>query len=246
VFGDTVADLQYLLTPELWKDFQETCAETVSGETTRSVLDASLIASRAGRGPKPYTVDRGALKNVLMKGIEKDICWGNRYAKYEIKGEEIVAHFEDESTESGTLLVGADGYRSPVRKQYLPEHKTVDTEGVCIYGKTLITEELTKRFPARAMKWLTLLLDPTPYLTEVIFGDLPITVVAEAMRFQNRDKHADIPRRLSILGNSSTLEAQGLHRRDGDWLPATTSKGPHDDVEQRMGPFTPLNARTTR
>ncbi|KAL1963597.1 hypothetical protein VTN77DRAFT_8042 [Rasamsonia byssochlamydoides] len=97
------------------------CAETVMGESALNALDAGYLASRALRGPVPYTVDRGLLRKVLMKGLEGDISWGKTFQRYEVQDDKVTAYFEDGSSATGTLLVGADGSRSLVRKQYLPD-----------------------------------------------------------------------------------------------------------------------------
>jgi 2-polyprenyl-6-methoxyphenol hydroxylase-like FAD-dependent oxidoreductase len=154
-----VADLKSVLTEQLWADFEATCAETGMGETTLSVHDASIIANRVNRGPKPYTVDRSCLRNVLMKGLGDTLQWNKSFIRYETNGDEVTAYFEDGSAEKGALLVGVDGWRSAVRKQSLPNYKLVDTEACTIFGKTFITPELESRFPASAMKWMTLCRD---------------------------------------------------------------------------------------
>lgn len=194
VFADTVADLQYILTPELWHDFESTCATTALGETTLNALDATLIASRAvWSAPRPYTVDRTVLRNVLLKGLEKNVYWSKTFVGYDIQGDHVIAKFHDGSTEKGGLLIGADGVRSVVRKQYLPDHKTVDVEGCCIYGKTPLSDTLVERFPAKALRWLTLCRDATPVFQEIIVGNNPITLIVDAMRFPNTEKRSDVP-----------------------------------------------------
>lgn len=52
----------------------------------------------------------------------------------------MTAAFSDGTTYDGLLLIRDDGVRSGVRKQFLPEHKMVDTNGRCIYRKTPLTE----------------------------------------------------------------------------------------------------------
>ena len=193
VFAETVADLKYVLTEELWQDFEATCAETGMGETTLSVHDASIMANRVNRGPKPYTVDRSCLRNVLMKGLDDNLQWNKAFVRYETNDDEITAYFADGSVEKGSLLVGVDGWRSPVRKQYLPNYRLVDTEGCIIFGKTAITPELESRFPKSAMKWITLCRDLPPCIQEVLLGHLPITVVLEALRFPAKGTRDDVP-----------------------------------------------------
>ncbi len=91
----------------------------------------------------------------------------------------VTAHFRDGSTAQGTLLVGADGMRSLVRRQYLPDHIPVDTDASCIYGKTPISTQLTESFPADAMRWMTIIADSTPltlFLEPVRFANDPAAV----------------------------------------------------------------------
>jgi 2-polyprenyl-6-methoxyphenol hydroxylase-like FAD-dependent oxidoreductase len=193
IFADAAADLKNILPDKLWKNFEETCAETAMGESTLNVLDASMVASRINRGPRPYTVDRGVLRSVLMEDLGGDIVWGKNFVQYELKGSEAIAHFSDGSTETGTLLVAADGTRSPVRKQYLPAASLVDTEGCCIFGKTPITPEVEIQVTHKAMKWITLCRDTAPLLQDIILGGVPITLIVEAMRFKNKDVREDVP-----------------------------------------------------
>ncbi|MCJ1370764.1 hypothetical protein MMC20_001977 [Loxospora ochrophaea] len=196
VFPDTAADLKYLLPDNLWDDFKATCAVTNMGESTLNALDAGFIASRRNFGPCPYTVDRGAFRAVLVKDLNaEEIQWGKSFVHYILHGNgtEVSACFEDGSVEKGALLVGADGGRSPVRKQFLPKYTHLDTQGCVIFGKTPITPELEKEVTPKAMKWITVCRDLPPALQGVIIGELPITLIIDTMRFQNRDTRDDIP-----------------------------------------------------
>ena len=196
LFPNTVPDLQYLLSEETFQLFEQTCAETVMGETTLNALNASPIASRKLYGPEPYTVDRGILRQVLLGGLEENkVHWGKSFTRYEVSASDdtVIAHFEDGSSFSGSLLVGADGNRSPVRKQFLPDHKTVDAEGCCLYGRTPITSELLQRLNASTQKWLTVCRDTAPVIQEIIFSsDLPVSMFVEKMHFAHRETYPEL------------------------------------------------------
>jgi len=53
------------------------------------------------------------------------------------------------------VLVGADGTKSGVKKQLLPDHVFVDPEALWFYGKTTLTPELLEKFDSRAAQVLT-------------------------------------------------------------------------------------------
>lgn len=184
--GDGAAALKSNLTAELWDRFERTCAEIKLGMTMIDALSRNVITGRAGPdqtlGPKPYTADRTVLRNLLLTGLEEDISWGKEFKHYAITETDVTTHFSDGSSEEGILIVGADWLRSPMRKQYLPDHKPVDTGGRCIYGKTPLTVELTERFPAKAMNWITMIADKTP-----------LTLFLEPFRFPKSDVNIELP-----------------------------------------------------
>jgi 2-polyprenyl-6-methoxyphenol hydroxylase-like FAD-dependent oxidoreductase len=151
----------------------------------------------------PFTADRTVLRELLMLGLEEHIHFAKEFTHYTLSspidhhqhhqhddgstssstsssGKEVVtAHFADGSQVEGHLLVGADGLRSVVRRQFLPHHVPVDTDGRCIYGKTPLTPELLRQFPAEAMRWMTLISDATPltlFLEPIRFHEDPAVV----------------------------------------------------------------------
>lgn len=188
---DGAEALQKNLSPELWSLFERTCAKTEVGIASLNALDGSVIATKAGADPSrdamlgpnakpalgPYTVDRTTLRSLLLLGLEKHVSFGKELQKYEVTSNGVVAHFADESTAEGTLLVGADGLRSKVRKQYLPDYSLIDTDCRLIYGKTLLTPELEEKFTADAMKYMTLITDKSRGTNLVLF--------LEPIRFNN-------------------------------------------------------------
>ncbi|RYO94432.1 hypothetical protein DL766_002780 [Monosporascus sp. MC13-8B] len=199
VFPDTVPDLQYLMTPELFAEFEATAAETIMVETSVNAVDGRLLARRALRGPKPYTVDRGYLRKVLLRGLEDNIQWGKEATHYTINKDDpqspVTVHFTDGSTASGALLVGADGARSPIRRQHVPHHKIIDPEAVCIYGRTMLTPELKRRIQPNLLRGLVIVRDVAPVVQQIIFNsDLPVSMFVERMHFPRRESsHPYLP-----------------------------------------------------
>lgn len=219
IFGEFQARLRQLLTPEAWSAFDATCAITHLGETNLNATNGSIIASREERLPEgasmPYTIDRGMMRQSMMKGIEDSVHFGKKFVKYELNDQGVCVLFEDGSAEQGTLLVGADGARSPVRKQLLPELKPVDTKTCCIYGKTYLKPGFLERFPARYRRWMTIIRDETPIIQSIVSGDNPLTLVSEKVAFANRNENSDLPDDYIHWGlmfpeNRSGLKGQAL------------------------------------
>ena len=71
-----------------------------------------------GRGPEFIRADRAKLREWLMTDI--NLHWGKRFTHYEEDGSGVTAFFDDGTSYSGDMLVGADGINSHVRDQLLP------------------------------------------------------------------------------------------------------------------------------
>lgn len=159
---DGATALQKLLPPHLYEAFEATCAEVVQGIHVVDAMTGKSMESKAPghvqkiHGDRAFNADRAVLRNVLLTGLEVCVEFGKRFERYELKGEDtVVAHFTDGNTIEGSLLVGADGVRSAVRRQLLPGLKLLDTEGRAVFGKTIITEVLMKRIPSDIGNGLT-------------------------------------------------------------------------------------------
>ena len=193
--------LRSTLPPEVYQEFLDTCATFYLGETDFNPISGQLLSSRQGsglagaQGLRPArTADRTVLRSVLMSGLENNIYYGKELLQYEerLDSDMIVAHFTDGSFTEGSLLIGADGAKSAVRKQRLPEQKHVDTGACCIYGKTPMSNDLLKRFPAKGLRWMTICADTAPMLQSVLIEESPLTLLTEPIRFQPQNKYSSI------------------------------------------------------
>ncbi|MBA8880028.1 FAD-dependent oxidoreductase [Phyllobacterium myrsinacearum] len=82
------------------------------------------------------SVSRITLRQILLTELNDIVQYGKIFSHYvEQPDSSIVAHFEDGSSVSANVLVGADGEKSRVRQQLLPELQTYDTGVRRLAGK---------------------------------------------------------------------------------------------------------------
>ena len=246
IFPDTVPDMQYLTTPELFAEFEAQTAETVMVETSVNAIDGRLLARRALRGPKPYTVDRGFLRRVLLRGLEDRIHWGKDATHYEVDESDaaspVTVHFADGTSASGALLVGADGGRSRIRRQHVPRLSIIDPEAVCLYGAHAPDSGAGAAHPARAVAGAGRRArcgtrDPASHLR---LGAARLHVRRAAALPAPRRAGTRAPAGgLRVLVHAHAIQAPGVHRGDGsERLCLQDGQGARDDVDggvERLG-----------
>src|SRR5262245_12468427 len=86
-------------------------------------LDASEAGVDADDPIESYkSVSRITLRELLLLGLEEEVRFGARFSHYTDGPDgRVTAHFEDGTSATGDLLVGADGTRSRVVAQRLPD-----------------------------------------------------------------------------------------------------------------------------
>ena len=154
------AALQKLLPPHLYQAFDKTCAAVVPGLGSKLAVSGQAVqismppgGARAGPPPelmtgKLFNADRAVLRNVLLDGLEEHISFGKRFVRYESNTNGSVdVHFADGFKATGSIAIGADGTRSAVRDQLLPNLNVLDSEGRAVFGKTYLTADLKDRLP---------------------------------------------------------------------------------------------------
>lgn len=87
------------------------------------------------------SVSRITLRQILLSGLDGLFHTGKRFERYEqLADGTVLAHFSDGSAVHTNLLVGADGAGSAVRRQLLPDLKSIDTGVRRLAGKITIDE----------------------------------------------------------------------------------------------------------
>lgn len=98
-----------------------------------------------------FSPDRALLRTVLLGDLAEQglVRFGMAFKRFETTSSgRVRVLFECGRVVEGSLLVGADGTTSRVRRQYVPHHVTLlDTDTGAIYGKTPRTKELEALFP---------------------------------------------------------------------------------------------------
>ncbi|KAK5124214.1 hypothetical protein LTR85_001917 [Meristemomyces frigidus] len=177
ISDDGIQALRDNLSPEHLAKVKQRCSILpMKGNAPSAILDAltggkgvPLFPGGGAPGPPPpvftesevLSVDRRVLREVLLQGLGGLLEFGNEYEHYEQDGEAgITVTFTDGDTIEGSLLVGADGTWSPVRRQLIPKYQLSDTEARPIYGKTPMTDTLSAALSPSVMSSLTLLRSP--------------------------------------------------------------------------------------
>ena len=188
--GTGQAALEQILSPLLFSQLKASCADVINpipanldaltGECVENMLGCILT-----NFAKPLNVDRTVLRSVLWQGVEEYVEFGKEFSSYEITSTGVAVRFSDSSCVLGTLVVGADGSRSRVRKQLLPKYQLLDTEGRWIYGKTTLTPDLVENFNKRALLGMTLVSDR---------NEVPLSLLLEPMHFNDNAEHGELPK----------------------------------------------------
>jgi 2-polyprenyl-6-methoxyphenol hydroxylase-like FAD-dependent oxidoreductase len=101
-------------------------------------------------GPRPHTgVHRRTLRQILSARLDGSIRRGCGVVSFAQDEDSVTATLSDGGTATGDLLVGADGIRSAVRTQLLPQVPVIPTgiRGIGVYGRTPLTPELDSLMP---------------------------------------------------------------------------------------------------
>lgn len=106
-------------------------------------------------------VIRKTLRLVLLTGLEDHVHFSKKFVRYEHAADDtIIVHFEDGTTATGDVLIGADGAGSHVRKQRLPQARQEDTGIASIGGKLAMTLQSRQLLSEKMFKGMSMIFAP--------------------------------------------------------------------------------------
>ncbi|KAF4949577.1 hypothetical protein FSARC_13442 [Fusarium sarcochroum] len=115
--------------------------------------DDAKLSGKPALEVERSAVGRLELRDVLLEGLDSPsggiVQWGRTFLRYEhLTGGLLRAHFTDGTWEDCDLLVGADGPKSPVRRQYMPTLDRVDLGIRAIAGRYILDDERIQNLPS--------------------------------------------------------------------------------------------------
>jgi 2-polyprenyl-6-methoxyphenol hydroxylase-like FAD-dependent oxidoreductase len=162
--------LRACLPPALFDTFVATCAQTPDYLTMFTEQRRELLSTSgwAPADPKSIgaerSVSRMTLRQVLLTGLEDVVSFGKKFTRFQAHPEgTVTAFFEDGSSATGDVLVGADGSNSRVRRQYLPHAQLVDSGLIGITGKVALTEQTRALLTPKMINGISMIFAPRGY-----------------------------------------------------------------------------------
>ncbi|MFC8342236.1 FAD-dependent oxidoreductase [Streptomyces sp. NPDC057280] len=146
--------LQQCLPDNLFELYMQTSRETPRREVM-VLLDhqARELGARPHIGPpndtrRPHTaVNRRTLRQIMGLGLEDIVRYDSTVTGFETDGDKVRVLLDDGTSETGDVLVAADGINSAVRRQLLPDVSVVDTGMRGLYSVAPLTDDLAASLP---------------------------------------------------------------------------------------------------
>jgi 2-polyprenyl-6-methoxyphenol hydroxylase-like FAD-dependent oxidoreductase len=159
--------MQQCLPPEVFDLFVATCARSPRYFNMLTEGMDELLSMDGFNSTEENPVDseksvhRMTLRQVLLTGLEDVVAFGKQFERYEENADSTVtAFFADASSASGDVLVGADGARSKLRKQRLPQARMEETGILSIAARVPLTAETRALLSEKVRLGVSLVLAP--------------------------------------------------------------------------------------
>ncbi len=159
--------LQQCLPPDVFDVFVATCARSPRYFNMLTEGMDELLSMDGFNSAEEDPVDseksvhRMTLRQVLLTGLEDVVAFGKQFEHYEENADSTVtAFFADGSSATGDVLVGADGARSKLRKQRLPQARMEETGILSIAARVPLTTETRALVSEKVRLGVSLVLAP--------------------------------------------------------------------------------------
>ena len=130
-------------------------------ERLKPLLTIDLPNTDLGSVDCARPISRIALREVLLQGLDDIVHFGKKFVGFDDGSEgRAIARFEDGTTATGDLLVGADGANSYVRARLLPYTRRAETGIMSVSGKIGLNEQVRAVAPRAIFCGPTLMLGP--------------------------------------------------------------------------------------
>ena len=130
-------------------------------ERLKPLLTIDLPNADLGSVDCSRPISRLDLRQALLEGLDDIVHFGKKFVGFDDTPEgKVVARFEDGTTATGDLLVGADGANSYVRARLLPYTRRMETGVMAVSGKIGLNEQVRALTPPAIFRGPTLMLGP--------------------------------------------------------------------------------------
>ena len=225
--------LHSCLPPDVFAEFVRTTARppkhiVMRTEKYKELLVGGIDTDRdASRSEK--SVSRIAMRTALLGGLDDVVRFDKTFTHFTQNDDgTVTAFFDDGTSETGDVLVGADGAQSRVRRQYLPHAEVVDTGITSVAGKLPLTDENVKLLPPLADGGITLLFGP--------HGEF---VIIHVMRFDGTGVEDDYIMWGYAASHDKFPDVKGMSQAELKQVVLNMTPGFHPDLRRLFALATP-------
>lgn len=184
-----ISALQRCLPPHLFKLFLATTSPTdetgyfrVTNQRLGEVFRLTFKSDPTGIDlHTPRQVDRQTLRTIMLEGLQDIVHYGKEAVRAESASDGATLHFSDGSYTHASIIVGADGVNSALRKQLLPDCEPEDTKSWGIFGRTLLVQNGNSLVPSSLKTSGVFAMGPSSrgfFFTTMRFSEAPQTAFA--------------------------------------------------------------------
>jgi 2-polyprenyl-6-methoxyphenol hydroxylase-like FAD-dependent oxidoreductase len=188
-------------------------------ERLQPLLTIRLPEADTGSVDCERPISRIALRQVLLQGLDEIVRFNKKFVAFaDAPDGRVTARFDDGTTATGDLLIGADGAGSRVRTQLLPQAQRAETGIMAVSGKLGLNEQVHESTPPEIFRGPTLMLGPKGcflFANAVEYGDTNASV-PHAGVVSNHDPLLSTDREEYVMwGFSARREKFGLSANRG-------------------------------